>query len=274
MTKTALIAGQGALPAILARALARNGTDHLVAEMEGFPCGIRAPEPVRFRIERLVPFLDHLADHGVERVVMAGAIRRPRVEAELVDPRTATLLPRLIGAFGKGDDALLREVIGIFEDWGLTVVGADAIAPELVPPAGVLVGQPSDADARDVERAAELVSGLGRLDVGQGAVVAQGLCLGLESLPGTDAMLRFVAAEAADLRPDPNGARGVLFKAPKPGQDRRIDLPTIGPETVRGAARAGLAGIAWEAGGVILLQREDVERLATEAGLFLWSWAP
>lgn len=274
MTKTALIAGQGALPAILARALARSGTDHLVAEMEGFACAIPGVEPLRFRIERLVPFLDHLAGQGVERVVMAGAIRRPRVEAELVDPRTATLLPRLIGAFGKGDDALLREVIGIFEDWGLTVVGADAIAPELVPPAGVLVGQPSDADARDVERAAELVSVLGRVDVGQGAVVAQGLCLGLETLPGTDAMLRYVAAEAAGLRPDPNGARGVLFKAPKPGQDRRIDLPTIGPDTVRAAAAAGLAGIAWEAGGVILLHRAEVEQLAAEAGLFLWSWAP
>ncbi|MEZ5885126.1 MAG: LpxI family protein, partial [Paracoccaceae bacterium] len=100
--------------------------------------------------------------------------------------------------------------------------------------------------------------------------VAQGLCLAVEALPGTDAMLDFAALHQG-LRPDPAGARGVFYKAPKPGQDRRIDLPAIGPQTVARAAAAGLAGIAWEAGGVLLLGREKTLAAAQEAGLFLWS---
>ncbi|MDF3606088.1 LpxI family protein [Paracoccus sp. DMF-8] len=114
------------------------------------------------------------------------------------------------------------------------------------------------------------MSELGRLDIGQGAIVAQGLCMAVESLPGTQAMLEFMR-DHRDLRPNPNGSKGVLFKAPKPAQDRRIDLPTIGPDTVRQAVEADLAGIAWEAGGVILLERERAIQDAQAAGLFLWA---
>ena len=140
--------------------------------------------------------------------------------------------------------------------------------------AGILVGEPTAADIADADRAAKIVEGLGALDLGQGAVVAQGLCLAVAALPGTDAMLAFAALHDPALRPNPKGARGVLYKAPKPGQDRRIDLPAIGPETVAGAARAGLAGIAWEAGGVLLLDRDATVAAAAAAGLFLWSRAP
>ena len=198
-----------------------------------------------------LPFLDLLHDRGVGAVVFAGAVRRPRLDPALFDPATAQLVPRLVAAMQGGDDAALREVIAIFEDAGLAVLGAEALAPGLVPGAGVLTAaRPSAADAVDVARAAGIVAALGAADVGQGAVVAQGLCLAVEALPGTDAMLDWVATVAGGLRPDPEGARGVLYKAPKPGQDRRVDLPALGPDTVRRAAEAGLAGIALEAGGV------------------------
>ena len=100
--------------------------------------------------------------------------------------------------------------------------------------------------------------------------MAQGLCLALETLPGTQAMLAFAAAHQG-LRPDPNGARGVFFKAPKPGQDRRIDLPTVGPDTVAQAEAARLSGIGWRAGGTVLLDRPATIAAAQAAGLFLWS---
>ena len=274
MTRIALIAGQGALPRELAAALSEAGEAVTIAEMDGFPCDIPGAEPVRFRIERLAPFLDHLAGEGVARVVFAGSLRRPRIDPELIDPRTATLVPRLLAAFQKGDDTLLREVVAIFEEWDFTVAGVKDVAPGLVPEAGILTGAPSEADRRDAARAAEIVATLGPMDIGQGAVVAQGLCLAIESLPGTDAMLAFVANHAARLRPDPKGARGVFYKAPKPGQDKRMDLPVLGPDTVAGAANAGLAGIAWEAGGVILIDRAATIAAAQKAGLFLWARAP
>ncbi len=264
MTRTAIIAGAGALPGLLAAALDPDQT--ILAEMEGFPADLPGHVPQRFRIERLVPFLDHLSEQGVTRVVFAGAVRRPKLEPELFDPRTAQLVPRLLGAIQAGDDAALREVIAIFEEFDLAVVGAADIAPDLVPGEGVLAGAPSDADRRDADRAAEIVAAIGGVDVGQGAVVAQGLCLGVEALPGTDAMLDFVALTGAALRPDPKGARGVLYKAPKPGQDRRIDLPAIGMQTLHKAVAAGLAGIAWEAGGALLLDRAAMQAEADRLG--------
>jgi len=146
------------------------------------------------------------------------------------------------------------------------------IAPALVPGAGVLCGAVNERDSTDAARAAAIVAALGRVDVGQGAVVQHGLCLAVEALPGTDAMLGAVAAIPAGLRPA--GAKGVFYKAPKPLQDRRIDLPALGVETVRRVAAAGLGGIVWEAGGVICLDLPVMRAEAEAAGLFLWAREP
>lgn len=266
--KTALIAGQGRLPAALAAAMAEPP---LVAAMDGFaPEGLTVD--LTFRVERLVPFLRALERDGVGQVIFAGAVTRPRLDPALLDEATAGLLPRLMAAMAAGDDATLRVVIQLFEEFGFSVVGVEAIAPALLPGPGVLAGTVSARDEADAVRATAIVAALGAVDVGQGAVVAQGLCLGVEALPGTDALLAQVSGIGA-LRPDPARGRGVFYKAAKPGQDRRIDLPTLGPETLRGAAAAGLGGVAFEAGSVICLDLAEMQRLAGELGLFLWARA-
>jgi DUF1009 family protein len=265
--KTALIAGSGALPAALAVAMAEKP---LVTAMEGHaPDGLVVD--LSFRVERLVPFLRALEREGVEEVVFAGAVTRPRLDPALLDPDTASLLPRLMQAMAAGDDATLRVVIALFEEFGFTVAGVDAVAPALLPGPGVLAGTVSERDKADAARAAEIVQALGAVDVGQGAVVVQGLCLAVEALPGTDAMLEAVAGLKPGLRPDPARGRGVVFKAAKPGQDRRIDLPTIGPETLRGVSAAGLGGLAFQAGSVICLNLQEMQRIAGDLGLFLWA---
>lgn len=269
MTKTAIIAGAGALPAHVAAALPQRP---LLAALEGFaPRGIAMD--LTFRVERLVPFLDYLRDQGVGQVCFAGAVQRPRLDPALFDARTAQMVPRLMAAMQGGDDATLREVIAIFEEAGLAVLGVDEIAPALVPAEGVFCGTLCDQDRADAQRAAAIVAALGAADVGQGAVVQQGLCLALEALPGTAAMLKFAANIPLALRPDLARGRGIFFKAPKPGQERRIDLPTLGPETVDQVADAGLGGIVWQAGGVIALDLPEMIRRAETQGIFLWSRA-
>lgn len=266
----AIIGGTGRLPGLLAAEMSAAGQPFVLAELDGAPIEAEG-ERLQFRLERLVPLFDRLHDLGVERVVLAGAVRRPRLEPDAFDPRTAALVPQILEAMQGGDDGTLRVIIALFEEAGFEVAGADGIAPALLPEGGVL-GRvaPSEADRADAARAAEIVTALGAVDVGQGAVVAQGLCLAVEALPGTDRMLAALAAEG-DLRPDPAGGRGVLYKAPKPGQDRRVDLPALGPQTVRAAARAELAGVAFEAGGVLLIDREAALRAADDLGLFLWA---
>lgn len=271
-----IIAGGGVLPAELFAALRDAGRGVEVFALRGHePAGIPADFFHVFDIERLVPLFHVLHERGVEEVVMAGAARRRRLDPERMDPDTAQLLPSLLPAFAAGDDATLRAVIALFEDAGFTVRGAGDVAPGLLAAPGCLAGaEPGAADRADIDRAAAIVAALGAADVGQAAVVAQGLCLGVEALAGTDAMLADLAPRADTLRPDLGGARGVLYKAPKPAQERRADLPAIGPDSVRGAAACGLAGIAVEAGGVLILQRAATCRAAGAAGLFLWARAP
>jgi DUF1009 family protein len=264
MTRIAVIAGKGRL----APAVVQSLDNPAIYALDGFaPEGLQA---TTFRLERLLPFIDELIDQGIQKVIFAGAIRRPKLDPEAFDPRTAQIVPRILMAMQSGDDAALRTVLDVFEENDLTICSVKDICPDLIPDSGVITGEPSAADKRDVACAAQILSQTGPLDLGQGAVVAQGLCLALETLPGTQAMLQFAALHQA-MKPNPHGAKGIMYKAPKPDQDRRIDLPTIGPDTVDQAADAGLAGIAWQAGGVILLDRPETVRRAQAAGIFLWS---
>lgn len=262
-SRLAIIAGAGGLPAALVAALPEQP---LICALEGFlPTGVTADQT--FRIERLALLLRWLEDQGITEVTFAGAVQRPRLDPSLFDPATATLVPRLLAAMGQGDDATLREVLAIFGEAGFAVKGVADIAPHLVPGAGVYAGTLSEQIEADAARAEAIVAALGAVDVGQGCVVAGGLCLAVETLPGTDAMLAFVAQIPAALRPQ----KGLFYKAPKPAQDRRIDLPALGVQTVANAAAAGLGGIVWQAGAVICLDLPAMQAEATARGLFLWA---
>lgn len=267
-----IIAGKGALPPYLARHLRATGREALLAEMDGFPA--ENPEGLRvvpYRVEKLGGLFKTLKKAGVTEVVFAGAVARPRLEPSKFDFKTMTLAPKFLSAMKGGDDGTLRAVLSIFEGEGFSVHAAHEIAPDLLPPAGVIGRfQPSERDRKDAARAAAIVSALAAVDVGQGAVVAQGIALAVEAAPGTDQMLAYITQSAGACRPDPGGAGGVLFKGPKAGQDRRVDLPVIGAETIDAAARAGLSGIAIEAGGVMVLDREAVVAKADALGVFVW----
>ena len=268
MSRTALIAGSGALPGIVAARLTLQDPAPVLGELEGFAGLSQARDGVeRVRLERLVPFMDRLVELGVTRAVLAGAVRRPRLDPSLIDPATAQLLPRIMAAMGRGDDGALREVVALMGEWGIEVVGVPDICPDLLASPGAL-GQhsPAGPDEGDIDRGFAILDAMGAADIGQGCVTAQGQCLAVEALPGTDTML----AQLAELRAAgtlPPG--GVFCKAPKPAQDRRLDLPALGVATVEGAHRAGLRGIAFAAGGVLLLDRAAMVARADALGLFL-----
>lgn len=267
MSRTVLIAGRGALPEIVAARLSLEDTLPVLAEMEGFESLSLARDGVeRFRLERLVPFLDRLNDLGVTRAVFAGGVHRPRLDPALLDPATMQLLPRIMAAMGQGDDGALREVIALMGEWGIEVVGVQDICPDLLPAPGVLGAHvPNPQDRKDFARGFAILRTMGAADVGQGCCVARGQCLAMEALPGTDVML----AQLADLRGGTLPEGGVFCKAPKPDQDRRIDLPALGVATVEGAHKAGLRGIAVQAGGVLMIDAPAMIARADELGLFL-----
>jgi UDP-2,3-diacylglucosamine hydrolase len=265
MSRLAIIAGTGELPAEL---LAQLPEAPLVCAVEGYPPAGLDPD-LTFRVERLVPLLRGLADKGVESVVFAGVVHRPRLDPGLFDPETAALMPRLLPAMQLGDDAILRAVIALFEEFGFAVRGIADCAPALLAEAGVLGAvAPAARLEADAARGAEILHVLAPLDLGQGCVVADGLCLSVETLYGTDAMLAHVAA-SRDLREPRSG--GVLVKRAKAGQELRIDLPAIGPATIAAAREARLVGICLQAGHAVILRRAETLAAADAAGIALWA---
>lgn len=258
----AILAGTGALPQMLAAANPQS----LFVSFEGVDVNLPKGRHLAASFNKFGALFDGLRTNGVTQVVFAGAMTRPALNPAEFDAKTASLAPRLMAAMAGGDDGLLREIVAVFEAEGFAVTGPNEIAPDLLATAGLIAGpKPSETDLKDSARGMEILSALGPLDLGQGAVVAAGLCLGIETLQGTDAMLEFVANTPAHLR----RAKGVFVKAPKQGQDLRMDMPAIGPDTVAMAARAGLAGIVVSAGNVLVLDRTEVINQATAAGLFL-----
>ena len=272
----AIIAGRGALPRLLAEEAARSQSTYRIVRFAPAPFDWEAGHPViEAEFEKPGRLFSDLRRAGCDRVVFAGGMTRPSLNPLRFDLKLMRLAPKLLPRLKGGDDDTLRVLATIFEEVGFRMVAAHDILADLVMPAGVQTrAAPNPADRSDAERAARIVAALGSVDVGQAAVVAQGVCLGIESIQGTDVLLRFVRDTATGLRPDPEGARGVLFKGPKPGQDRRMDLPAIGPETVIRASEAGLAGIVLEAGGALLLERSATLSAADAAGLFIWGREP
>lgn len=268
----AIVAGRGLLPRLLAEDCQRRGRPYRVVVFAGTALDWTMGHPViTAEFERPGRLFAALREAGCGEVVFAGGMARPRLNPLRFDGKMLVLAPRILAGLRSGDDATLSLIARIFEAEGLRVCAAHDILGGLLMPEGILTRvQPSDADRADTARAAEIVAALGQVDVGQGAVVAQGLCLGLETIQGTDAMLDFVARTGAGVRPDPSGARGVLLKAAKPGQDQRMDLPAVGPGTMTAAAAAGLAGVVVQAGSALLLDRAATVAAADAAGLFLW----
>lgn len=261
----AILAGRGQLPLEVARAQPQAvfvtfaGVSGVVVPSE------QQGQHINARFEQLGALFADLHARGVKQLVFAGAMARPSLDPSLYDPETERLMPQLGAAMAQGDDALLRQVITTFEAEGFAVIAADEVVPGLLPAKGVIGRAPDKAEQVDADRALAILAALAAEDVAQGAVVEAGLCLGIETLQGTDAMLRFVAETAPELR----RAMGVFVKTTKLGQERRVDMPSIGPDTIRHVAAAKLAGLVVNAGEVYVLELAEVTRLVDEFGLFL-----
>ena len=271
MQKLGLIAGGGNLPVEIAQHCEQSGRPFFIVRLKGFS----GPDIARYPgadigLAELGKCFKALKRAGCKAVTLVGTVDRPDFKSLTPDLRGLMALPSVIAAARKGDDALLRALVGEFEKEGFAVEGAHEVMGDLTLPIGAL-GKvtPNAQQMADVERALKVARAVGELDVGQGAVVCDGLVLAVEAQEGTDAMLRRVAELPRTLRGAPDAPRGVLAKAPKPIQETRIDLPTIGLNTIHRAAAAGLAGVAGQAGGLLVLDRDAVIELANELGLFV-----
>lgn len=271
MTALGIIAGGGELPLAIAESVRDSGRPVFVVGFVG------AAEPwlesyphVWASLGEVGKVLKALKAAPCTDVILAGKLPRPKFSEIKLDAKGALVAPRIISAARKGDDALLRAVVDTFAREGFGVVGVAEAAPGLVAGEGP-VGRvrPTADHEEDIAIALRIVRAMGALDIGQAAAVCEGLPLAVEAAEGTDAMIARIATLPEHIRGTPEARRGVLVKAPKPIQDGKTDLPVVGLQTVRNAAAAGLAGIAVEAGGALILGKRAVAEEADRLGLFI-----
>lgn len=271
LTKVGIIAGGGDLPIVLADACKEQGRPYLVIGLEGWAEKKVEDHPhVWNTLGKVGLTFRILKDAGCTSVVIAGYVKRPDFSQIKPDFQGAKLLPKVIKAARGGDDALLTTLVSAFEAEGFSVLGADDLLSDLVPKPGCL-GQikPTGEALEDIKLGIALLAATSSFDVGQAVVVCDRLVLAVEAIEGTDEVLQRCAALPAEIRGSPEARRGTLVKIPKHGQERRIDLPTIGIRTVELAAAAGLEGIAVAANGTLILNRAEVIDQANSSGLFV-----
>ncbi|MDX2265702.1 MAG: UDP-2,3-diacylglucosamine diphosphatase LpxI [Hyphomicrobiales bacterium] len=263
-----VIAGAGSLPLAVAEAAHKAGRKlHVVAFRGASDPGLRAYPHTLMRWGEVGKIFNALSRNGCRDVVLVGSLKRPRFTDIRPDMGLITNLPAILKLMRGGDDSVLSRVVRLFEAKGYRVVGAHDIAPHLLAPLGPL-GQrrPNADDLLDIALGLKVVRALGALDVGQAAAVSRGYVLAVEAAEGTDEMLRRCAKlHQWGLK----SASGVLVKRPKPGQELRVDMPAIGPNTMELAAAAGLRGVAVAAGRVIVVSPQTMIETAEALGLFI-----
>jgi DUF1009 family protein len=271
----ALVCGGGTIPAVVAAAVRSRGRRVVVFGLRGWADAefVEAHPHHWIALGQAGRFFRLVSAEGCHEVTFIGTLLRPALRDIRLDWTTLRLLPRVVRLFRGGDDKLLSGVGALLEEQGLRLVGAHEVAPEILMPAGQATRRaPSERDRADIARSMAVLAAMGPHDVGQAVVVADGYVVAIEAAEGTDAMLERVAALRASGRLKTPPGIGVLVKTPKRGQDRRFDLPTIGPRTIEGVAKAGLAGLAITAGGAIVAEPDDTIRLADRRGLFVFGF--
>ena len=222
---------------------------------------------INCEFEKLGFLFDSLKQNGIRRVVMAGAIARPKFDESKMDEYTLNLLPKLNAKLVQGDNELLSFIAAEFEVKGYQILGASDIISDVTGGPGFVWGSSYEFFSRDILKADNVLKALGSQDIGQGIVIENGLVLGIETLQGTNALLSFVAKTSSDLRI--NGLGGIFVKRPKANQDLRFDMPVVGPKTVELACKAGLRGLVISPDSVMLLERERCIEIAEANNFFI-----
>lgn len=262
-----IIAGKGHLPQQLINHCQKNGRNFCVISFEGNTDYeiIKNVPHIIIRIGAVGEALSFLRRTGAEEIVMTGGIKRPSLSSLRPDTAGAALLKKLGKAFFLGDDALLKAITAFFEEENFTVVGVDSILTDIIADEGILGKiSPNKQEKNDIKLGFSAAKEIGRLDIGQAAIVENGIILGKEDTHGTDALIE----RCAKLRKAKTKS-GVLVKTKKPDQEEKVDLPSIGVNTVENLHKHGFAGVAVEAYHSLIIDKKELLQKADEYGIFV-----
>jgi DUF1009 family protein len=271
--RLAIVAGGGDFPLEVFHASLRQGFEPRFFALRGFSNRQISQHPASEPVDMLNPsaLLASLHRFQPSGVVMAGHVSRPNPSLLLSAFSALRHQDELKQVLGEGDDHVLIRVIDLLEEQGLPVLGIDTVAPDLLCPQTVMTrSRPSPEEWVSIRTGLALLEQLSPFDCGQACIVQGQRILAIEGPEGTDATIRRVNTNKGWFRfsrQEPTSK--ILVKTTKTVQDRRVDLPAVGPRTIQSCRKAGLAGLALGAGSVVIIDRERMIREADQAGLFI-----
>lgn len=265
--KLAIFAGRGILPKILIENCQKNNRPFklFLLESEEYEIDYSAFDPIKLPYGDVAKFLDILRENNATAIVFIGAVNKPNFQSIKVDKKGAILLAKILASKILGDDAVLKTVINFFEKEGFKIMKIDELLDDIVAKKSVLTKiKPSSEDLDDIDLAKNVISRLSEFDIGQGVVVAQKQIIAVEAVEGTDNMIKRCGALAIDYRKE-----AILVKMKKNRQSKKADLPVIGAQTIYNCKENNIKGIAIQAGVTLIINKDEVVKLADQLGIFL-----
>lgn len=256
-----LIAGGRQFPILVAQGVKARGYKLVVAGFVGHTNMDVVPLAdvwEELKLGKLGKLIKYFKSNGVDKVIMAGTIDKPKImDVRHLDMRALKLV---FSKKNKGDSAILGTLAREFEKEGMPVVPAHEYLPELLTPEGVLSRrQPDKREWEDLQFSWKIAKELGKMDVGQCVVVREGIVSAVEALEGTDIAIR----RGCDLA----GKGCVVVKVFKPGQQEQVDLPSFGLDTLKAMAAGHATCLGVEAGKSLFFDREAALEFADESGI-------
>lgn len=263
----AIFAGRGILPKMLIEDCLKKGRKFIVFQLEGenYEIDYSPFNPMKLGYGEVEKFLAVIHENKIKNLIFIGGVTKPNFASLKVDKRGAVLVAKILANKILGDDAVLRSVIKFFEKEGLKILRIDELLDCVISVKSTLTQRaPTKENLADIALGVKAIKSFSNFDVGQSLVIAQKQIIAVEALEGTDEMIKRCAGLQVDYK-----KQAVLLKMKKKNQSSKADLPTIGVETIKNCAAAGISGIAIQASSTLVLHKEEVIKKADELGLFL-----
>ena len=264
-----LIVGESSLPNFVINKLLKKNIEFLILDLTKSYIYKRYKNSYSLKITELGKAISILKKNNCKNVIFIGKVERPEISLLKFDRKALFYLPRLFSAFKKGDGNILKEIIKIFKENKLNVVNSMKFTPELIfKDKSINKLKINNTDKSSISKGVKIIKSLSKFDIGQSVVINNGYVLAIEGPEGTDETIKrsLHLSKKYKLK-----NKSILIKFPKANQDLRIDLPTIGFDTIKNCIKANIKGIALKRSQNIILDKDKIINLVKKNNFFIIS---
>jgi DUF1009 family protein len=264
-----LIVGESDLPRFLINKLLKKKLEFLILDLTKSNIYKKYKNSYSLKITELGKAISILKKNNCKNIIFIGKVKRPEISLLKFDRKALFYLPRLFAAFKKGDGNILKEIIKIFKEHKITVVNSMKFTPELIfHEKSINKVKINNSDKSSIIKGVNIIRSLSKFDIGQSVVVNNGYVLAIEGPEGTDeTIIRSLHLSKKYKLKD----KSILIKFPKANQDLRVDLPTIGFDTIKNCIKANIKGIAVKRSQNIILNKDKIINLTKKNNFFIIS---